>query len=201
MLSPLISGLSGVHLRHNINNHLSLEYGFIFQDYIAHYDLKINDSFGITSYGNSFKILQVPLRIRWHFNLYRNKIFLSPLIGIHLAIHRAKEAKSISTYNTKRSSSITDSVFVTETGNYLHKVFPLLEAGLSLEFRIGKLGMLSLSGGYYAGLVKIYQLDIDYHLNNDPSSRVSSYTRGSCWNFGFCYNFCISELWKKRLED
>ncbi len=196
---PLLSGMLGVHARHDLNNYFSLETGLVFHNYYADNYIQFNDSFN-TAFYPSYRSWLIPLRLRLKINLYRNKIFFTPLIGLHLCMNQFNKANvNISIHKKNREDK--DSVFVTEISQSIHRNIPLIETGFGLEFNIGKLGMLTFSAGYYSSFFKTYELGISYHHNNDAPVTAAAYTKGHCISIAIGYNYCISELFKNSRQE
>ena len=192
LILPELSGQIGLHFRIDFKKHLSFETGLLVHNYFADYDLKVSDSINITEYNTGYFVFQVPLRLRWKINLARNKIFLPPILGAHLCANPSLNQNGLLWNEIRRNN--TDSAYVYQSSFSPHKTYILLETGLGIEFKIGRLGMLFFNTSYNAGFTKTYVLSSYSTHYNDPPVIASLYSKGSCWSFGLGYNFCISEL-------
>lgn len=94
-----------------------------------------------------------------------------------------------------------DSAHFTYTSHYNYrKSFPLIQAGLGLEFKLFEKVLLSFSANYYAGLKKVIQQDITYKVNNSPEQTATAQSKGDTFGLGIDLKYPISNFWAKTKE-
>ena len=191
---PLLGARIGVTVKQEINQHLSGEIGFTFKRYKEGYGFN-HISGGTTM--SAFGAYCFPLRLYSHINLHKNKLFVSPVVG--LVYCYSPYADSYAS-GEGRFSSGSDSVTIyTYTQYGPNKSFALLQTGISLDIKFNKGGILSFFSSYCTGFTQIYKSNITYKINDKPFVNGHGISKGSFWDvIGISYRFQISKFWQKK---
>lgn len=82
--TPIISGLFGANIRHEINPFLSVETGLLRKSFNKGYN------FNSTSWNlgqtNVFKAWQIPFRIKTSNSIYKDKVYFTTTLGYHVCL-------------------------------------------------------------------------------------------------------------------
>ena len=191
----LITGYWGFSVGQEINRNLLIETGF----FIKYYDVGYGYSSGFGNVGfssNAFDSRQIPVRLKARFNLLKDRLFLTTTVGYHFCFNYDYGDD----YGSGGSETIigNDTVNMSYTVRALSKDFSLIETGVGLEFALFDGFIVSLSSSYYAGLKKIYQMDITRKDADCISTDSYGISKGSYWSVAFGVKYAVSNLWKKK---
>jgi hypothetical protein len=180
--AQLSSALYGLTIRKMISSRFYVESGIYTRQYQEGIGLK-----GIISTGGTGrKVGQLPLRIGASLPVLKKRFFIRPVAGLVLNVAGKK----------KYSNSWGDVSY--PDGNILHyeydykyqtDVFFLVQAGLSVDLRLGKKCFLGISANHYEGLQKIHIQQIKYGMNNDPFSAASTSSKGNFCSVGAVFSY------------
>ncbi|MGK7396079.1 MAG: hypothetical protein ACNS62_15995 [Candidatus Cyclobacteriaceae bacterium M3_2C_046] len=175
----LLSGSFGFFIAQSLNEDFLLETGIIFKYYTEGFQ-ETQPSFAnrkLIASGDGFPAVQIPIRLRTHLNLIKNRLFLSTVLGYHLSIN-------------------TDYKYNPEF--YNGKYFSLIEAGAGFEYFISENVVVSLIPSYFMGFSRIYEYEINTSKGNCTTDEAISISNGSylsILSLGLKYR--ISDLWHK----
>ena len=195
--TPLIGGRLGVTVRQDLNNYLSAEVGFTFKRYKEGFGFKtINGS----SSSSAFGAYCFPLRLYTRINLFKERIFVTPVLGLVYCYSPYADSDGNSSGKFK---SMKDSVtYYTYTSYGPTKHFILMQTGLSLDFSFTNNSSLSIFTSYYTGFTKIFKTNITYQVNDKPFVNGQAFSKGSFWDvIGISYKYPISKMWQKSTKD
>ncbi|MCT4586443.1 MAG: hypothetical protein N4A71_01330 [Carboxylicivirga sp.] len=167
----------GAYIEQELNNYFSLEigindkyYGFDSYHFAA-------DTFNLMSYA---QYIQIPLRLRSRIHLFKNRIFLSPHIGLD--------------YMNKQYSKIGISKTPDNLDVEIKKDFPnhaiLFEGGLSLELvlKSWKFALLYTEHINQSDFANYKVDELDTHFSSSGSYRTLKFRIG----------YAVSNLWAKK---
>jgi len=195
---PLPSGSWGILIGQEINDLFLFETGIIRKYYDEGFGFNIaSPVIGFSS--NSFETIQLPIRLKTKFNIFRDKLFLTPIMGINLSINT--EYGYGLGYGI--GSSYIDSNDTYYLANYTEDVnksqfFPLIETGLAIDFKIIRDIYLSTQFSYFGGLTKVSQIDYEYWVNNGETNYAFAHSNGSYFSFGLGINYRLSNIFGKN---
>jgi hypothetical protein len=75
---------------------------------------------------------------------------------------------------------------------YKARSYPLVLAGVGIDFRIGKNAIITLNGNLYPGLTTIVQQRIEYSVNNGPEMYATSTNKGGFYTAGIGFRYKIA---------
>ena len=193
---PIVTGYLGITIGQEINKNFLFETGLIRKAYDHGYGFT-TESIVTGSGGSGFNAWQIPFRFKARLNLVKKKFFLTSTVGFHFCIN--------SDYGYGGGSGGgglvdgNDTIRVSYTvNNSITKTFPLIEAGLGLEFNVYKGLFIYISSSYYSGLKKVYQLDLKTEGYGCITDNATAVSKGSYWNIAFGIKYAISNLWKRK---
>ena len=193
--SPLITGLWGFTIRHELSNHLFLETGLLRKYYNEGISFKISSGYTET---NAINAWLVPLRLGTKINLHKDKIHLVPVIGYIYCINSdyGYGDGSGSGYEYHPNG---DSMSYNYKAFYnFNKAFPLLQTCMGLEFKLLQSALINVSVSYYTGFKKVILQDINYSVNNSPVQTATALSKGEMVCLGVGFKYAISDLWLKK---
>lgn len=194
--TPLVTGLWGFTIGQEINKNFLVETGLIRKYYSEGYGYNVG-SINMAVESDAYNTWQIPLRLKSRINLVKEKLFLTATIGYHISINSEYGYGGGSGGSTYVNGNDTIKIQYTENDS-LAKTFSLIEAGLGIEFEIFNGFILSLSSSYYAGLKKVYQLDMTTESNYHPSNNAYWISKGGYWNVALGIKYAISNFWRKQ---
>src|SRR5687768_4402672 len=189
---PLINAQGGFNLRQEIKNHFFIEAGLLMKEYWEGFGFRTIDFYSSSTSDNAWLI---PLRFGLAVNLYREKIYLVPIVGYTFGINPPYGYGR--GYGTQRSGTTVIDYIYSENPN-VSRYFSLLQTGVGFEFRLLKVVIFSVSGNYYTGVDQIIRLDINYTVNNSPPMTGSAITKGQFWSVSTGVKYPISDLWQRK---
>ena len=189
---PLIDGQGGLTLRQELNRSIYVETGLIIKYYQEGFGFKTIPGY---SSGSSEASVIIPLRFGLNLNLYKEKIYLVPVIGYSFGIN-PPYGYGIS-WGTQTSSTTTYDFYSTENPD-VSRYFSLLQTGIGFEFAIAKALLFSISTNYYHGFNKTAQWNITYTVNNSDPMTGSTISKGEFWGVGAGIRYPISNLWAMK---
>jgi hypothetical protein len=190
----------GITIRQAINRKIFVETGAIVKLYEKGFGFDPSPVYvGLTDPNISPGDLSllIPLRFGLNVNLYQQKIYFVPVIGYSYGINAPSvyEGSSGTRQSFGRAISITYNVTDVdeEYGN-----FSLLQTGIGFEFHLFRTLLLSISTNYYKGFNEIYQLDIDYTVDNSNPTSGTITSKGDFWCVSTGIRYPISNFWTSR---
>ncbi len=194
---PLLTALVGFNIRQDISKKVFLETGLLIKPYDEGIGFKISSGYTQT---NAINAWFIPVRIGSKIKSLKEKIHLVTVLGFTYGINSDYGFGNGGGAGFEKYAG-GDSVRYTYASNYnFRKSFPLIQAGLGLEFRLFHTALLSLSSNYYAGLNKIIQQDITYKINNSPEQKATTFSKGDTFGLGIDIKYPISNFWTKPKE-
>jgi len=189
---PLVNAQWGFNLRQDISKKIFIETGFIIKYYDEGIGFKTMQYWGTAGGDNSWLI---PIRFGLKLNLFKEKVRFVPIIGYSFGINPPYGEGTAR--GTQKSSSITVIYSYTENPN-VSRYFSLLQTGAGFEFQPFNSLLFLVSANYYKGFNTIYQLDIDYTINNSSPSTGTATSTGDFWCVSTGIKYSISNLWTKK---
>lgn len=145
----LLSGRVGLNVSHTISESFMLESGLIIKFYNEGFQEIIPSFFGNAIISEeAFSAFQIPLRLRYKYNLIKNRFFLATVLGYHLSIN----------LDYKYNSQL-----------YEKDIFSLIEAGIGFEYFINDHTAISLIPSYYGGFKSFYEDEILTNCSTENS--------------------------------
>ncbi len=184
----------GLTIGRVINNRFSLESGILLNAYNYGYAIKYR-GYAFGAIGTDFISAQIPFRLRHQLNLHAGKIFLSSTAGFHLCMNTDYP------YGVTGGNAVwgeNDSIIAMDSTFYKSKIFPLVELGAGVDFKVFKNAYFSVFVKYYMGLINIETIKIQYRKNLETPVLANGYSRGSCLNYGIAFRYPISDLWQSK---
>ncbi|GAA4330668.1 hypothetical protein [Flaviaesturariibacter amylovorans] len=120
--------------------------------------------------------VQVPLRLGGRIALLRNRLSIEPFIGHSLVWQRQVEGYRTSAVDYPVGN---DAITFTAITNYPVSIYSLLEAGLNLDYRLGRSVHVGLRGHLFRGFGKPMVDDIRYSVNGGAEVIARQYGQGS----------------------
>ncbi|MBX9851151.1 MAG: hypothetical protein K2X86_05265 [Cytophagaceae bacterium] len=158
-----IGGSWGLNVSAKVKNNFFFESGI----YKYNFGYESNEQFynQEVSIGGSIKGWSLPIRLQNKFHLKKNKIFITPSLGLLLINNLGSPIISKRQIIDSTSGSI-DTISYTQTYIKLKKTMPLFESGVNIEFLIVKSFILDLSLYYSLGFSSVSQSELTYQINN-----------------------------------
>jgi Outer membrane protein beta-barrel domain len=201
---PSISSKFGFIVEQQITNRFFLELGISYKKYKHLFEYKVSGG-GLafwTELPISIFTLQMPLRLKYAFQLRNEKWSLKPYIGYCYLLN--KELNN--GYNRKGSFSViengsdTNKVIYNYYNSY-YKSVSLLEVGLNVDFRLNKHAVFFGSVSNYFGFVKLDKLNIKFYNNSDLINATTVQTSGSYFNLSFGFKYEMAHLIPKKRKE
>jgi len=191
----LYNGAVGMNVGYHFMNYFSLETALIFKDYTKGYAFAIqNREVGFS--GFAFSTFQIPLRIRGSIPLYKDKIFLSTVVGYHHSFIRSSSKGELSIVSVGSEHAFESNEIYSET---VVDQFSLMETGLGLEFSLINGLLFRASASYFTGFKDVTRTDLQYSLNGSLFKNASVRSKGeyASINLGLIYSL---QCCKKKVE-
>lgn len=190
---PLVNGIWGFNLRQDVNSYLFLETGLVRKYYSEGVGFK---NFSSSTSTNAINAWMIPLKLGTKINLYKEKFYLTPVIGYSYCINSSYGAYGYGGGYIQKSS---DSVSFTYTNTKdLARHFSLLQTGIGFEFKLFKSALLSISTNYFTGFKKVVELDVNYSFNNSPYVNGKIFSKGEFWSLGIGLRYPIINWGKNK---
>jgi len=172
----------GFHLRQDSKKGFFIETGFLRNNIGPNYGFKSLDDIDGSFIEPSIRTLQIPIRLGTKINLYKQKYHLVPVIGYSFGMILNPNKVYGNIVGT--TSNLKDTVNFIASTKRLGQYYSLIQTGLSLECKLKKIFLLSLSVNYYGGFQSLLQTDIIYHSNRRPNSTARVISTGSYLCYG-----------------
>jgi hypothetical protein len=153
MTLPVMEPLGGITVRQEIKKQIIVEAGVIVKPY--------SDAIGFKPIPVSFAgtegiSLMIPIRLGMNLNVYKDKIYLVPVIGYS---YSANTPTGYGRDSGTQESSTTTITYTSTKNSDVSRYVSLLQMGAGFEFHIFNL-LLSISTNYYKGYSPIWISDI-----------------------------------------
>ena len=172
----------GGYIEQEINKFLSIELGVNDKFYGCDALYVENDTvmFNLMYYA---QCVQIPLRLRTRINLLKDKLFLSPHVGLGLLI---KSYDGLGTYPEYEDFNI-------EIKTAFPKTACLIETGLSIELILKSWKFAFLATGSYSGkeFINYSVKDMDTYFSSN----------GSYFSYQIRIGYAISNFWKREFWE
>ncbi|MBK9632760.1 MAG: hypothetical protein IPO62_17185 [Saprospiraceae bacterium] len=193
---PLYNGSVGINVGFHFMNYFSLETALIFKDYTKGYGFAIeNREVGFS--GFAYSTFQIPLRVRGSIPLYKDKIFLSTVVGYHHSFIRSSPGGRFSIVSLSSEYAFESNEIYSET---VVDQFSLLETGLGLEFRLINGMILRASAIYFTGFADVTRNDLQYSYNGSLFKNASVRSKGEYASLNLGLNYTL-QCCKKKMEE
>jgi hypothetical protein len=185
---PIIGGRLGVSVQKELNDYFTFKCGFTFKRYKEGFGFKSNNDFAISS---TVATLCIPVSLITKLNVYKNKVFFSPIVGIIVGavpsyVGGASVGKFASSKDSIQFSSYNYSVNT--------KLF-LIQTGLSIDYVFKNKACLSLFTSSYSGVSKIFESTIYYRKNYEQTVISRGFSKGSFWDvIGISYKVPVTKI-------
>lgn len=191
---PLIGGRFGFLISQEISDYGRVEIGFTYKDYQEGFAFK---TFSGTVSSEAVAALCIPLRIHPKIPIVRERLYISPVVGVAYAWI---PGGSLEGESKVKVNSGTDSISFISYGNYgVTRSFFLFQTGLSLDFIFRDDASLTLFSTRYGGHNVIYHNNFSYQKNNSPLVYGETFSKGTFWDIiGISYIYPISKIWQKK---
>jgi hypothetical protein len=186
---PLIAAQGGFNIRQEINRSIFIEAGLILKYYQEGFGFKTIPYYSSSSSDPSWII---PVRFGLNLNLYKEKIYLVPVVGYSLGVNpsfgdglgygRQTSGTTTIDYNYSENSDVS-------------RYFSLLQTGIGFEFKLLNTLLFSISTNYYSGFNKTTHLDINYTVNNLNQTTGTAISKGEFWCVSAGLKYPISNFW------
>lgn len=189
---PLTTFLGGVVVRHHFSPIFSVETGILHKKHAMGVSIESTEGEAFHQSYSDFDIrsLQIPLRLRSRVNLWDNKLFLVPNVGVqyafnldHQSIGSSNSAESLATYMVYKELEIQT----------LRQSFFLVEAGLGLEFPLAKRLDFGLGVDYVNGFQKTMDMQVAYGINRAGPTFGQVFSEGRYLSFDFRLMYQLSK--------
>lgn len=193
---PLIGARLGLNIRHDFNDFVAIETGLLSK--------RVREGFAFETIpgggsGTAVRFWSIPLKLYTKINIHKNKVFLSPVIGVSFCY--SPDNYGSGEMNGQYKSN-TDSVTFYSYSYYGNVGgFILLQSGLSLDFVYKNGSFFSVFANYMAGTTKIFETNITYRYNNEAWANGGAFSKGSYCEIGISYKYPISKLWQKKKTE
>ncbi|MDG1914845.1 MAG: hypothetical protein P8I55_09690 [Crocinitomix sp.] len=194
------SPIYGLTIGQEINNTFTLETGFFVNNYGKSYRIE-GEGFGRVT--NALVAYQIPLRLKAHINLLKDKLSLLTTVGCTFAINGDYGSSgSGSSFSSSIYSSNNDSTRTECISTYsLKKSYGLIEAGLALEYKFKNSLRLSLTANYLTGLSRVVETDVKYWINDGQEQTGTVFSNGDYYSIKLGIKYPISNLWTKKTNE
>jgi hypothetical protein len=197
---PLISGMGGVNVRQELPKNFFIELAILWTEYEEGIGFKKAQAYGES---NTIDATIIPLRVGKKFNLIKQKLFLTPIVGYARCINAdyGYDDPPGSGPSSTGKDPLTNgqSVSYTETEHTsFSKTYPLIQTGVSVELIFLKSAMFFLSVNYYSGVRKVIQEDIVYSAENLTPQTATAVSKGQMLAIGCGLKYAINDLWTRR---
>lgn len=184
---PIIGGRLGVSVNKDLNDYVSFKIGFTFKRYKEGYGFSSNNGYAISDGVAAFC---VPLSITTKLNLYKNKLFVAPIVGLAFCGTPGYIGASGGKFAGNK-----DSVIFNSYNNSLKNRFILIQTGLSIEYVFKNKSSISISTSYYTGFSKISESTIYYRKNYERTVMSRGFSKGSFWDvIGISYKVPVTKI-------
>ncbi len=177
---PLRGNQFAITFRRDINKYISIETGLMRKHLNESLIFKPSAGSGSQWYGSNFNV--IPIRIITRIDIKKEKIYLSPSLGVNYYMSGRQDGKGYGSDYQKGDDSIH---YQYTANNGVHSSYFLLQLGLATEFMIWKKFIFSIFVNRYIGFERVLTMNINYTVNKNPQVfTASEYTKGDFWNFG-----------------
>lgn len=193
----LLSHAWSVMITQEVTPQLSIESGFISK--VTMSGIRLNrehpDWGPINSFNLAFFSTQIPLRVKGHTFLNKNKLRVTSTLGYHLGINHDyywEDDFSETQYYPDDTISYSRNIFNPR------KNFSLLEAGIGINYVINPSLEFAAETSYYQGINRIYQEDFEITSRGCSTNDAYGFSEGSYWSLTLALRVKISNLWQKE---
>ncbi|MFO7933016.1 MAG: hypothetical protein R6U78_02935 [Bacteroidales bacterium] len=177
---------AGIHAGYMLTAELGIDLGVTYQRSSTFYSLMYDHNVNFETRSPAPLFLEVPLRLRYLYNLHKEKIHFGVYGGISMLTHFAEEGYGTGegsfTYLSPETASPTPAT-TSYTASRTTRFRPVLRVGTGFEYRLPLEFPLiaTLYAGYYHGYISIENIEVTTSIPETPA--VSSVTyRGSGWS-------------------
>lgn len=189
---PLGNAAGGFYVRQELNKNLFIETGLILKYYWQGFGFKTIPYYGTSSCDPSWII---PVRLGLNLNLYKEKVYLVPVVGYSFGINPPFGYGT--GYGNQTSGTTTIEYNYSENPD-VARYFSLIQTGIGVEFKLFETLLLSISTNYYSGLNKTTQIDINYTVNNSNQTTGTAISKGEFWCVSTGLKYPISNFWTRE---
>jgi hypothetical protein len=189
---PLMEPQGGVTVRQEIQKRIFIEAGVIIKPYSDAIGFK---PMAVSFIGTEGISLLIPIRFGLNLNVYEEKISLVPVIGYS---YSANTPSSYGRDSGTQESSTTIITYTFTENPDVSRYVSLLQMGIGFEFQLFDVLLLSISTNYYKGYTPIWIPNINYTVNNSPSTTGTVTSKGDFWCVSTGLKYPISNFWTTK---
>jgi len=177
---------AGIYAGYMLNNELGIDLGIMYQRSSVFYALMYDHAVNFVTREPAPMFLEVPLRLRYFYNLYKKKLYYAVYGGVSLLTHFSgtdyRTGGGDFTYLSPESGNPVPAT-TTYTASRTARFRPLLRVGTGIEYKLPVEFPLfaTLYAGYSHGFISIDNLGVSTSLPESPSVSNITY-RGSGWS-------------------
>ena len=186
--APRINISPGIVYRYLFKNHFTIYTGIRMKYYVE--SVSFRKSIGVSN-GGANPSLQVPLTFGRNFNLYKEKLFISPLVGASF------NALLFNQPNQMGGSQGLDSdrLRYTSTTRTTQSTFITLNFGLNIEYKFTELTSVAVFFQYTKGFTAVLRDDVSYHVDQSGEKAATQTNYG---NYGTYLGFRMLFHFKRK---
>lgn len=181
--ADISAALWGLNFRHMLSNNFFLETGI----YARAYKIGLAFKNETGSYTTDRTAAILPLRAGARLPIFKGKISFTPVAGISLAM--ANDGTILKTEGNMDYNGT--SIQFKSIPQYSAQTFAMAQAGMGLDIRVGKRGIITANGNWFSGLTNILVQHVTYTVNGGAEVEATTKTRGNFYTtgIGFRYGF------------
>ena|GEM_PF-3376461 len=160
--SPRVNLSPGFAYRYIFKNKRSVYSGVRFKLYPENISFNVNSG-TFTGYGKI--AIQVPLQLRYQFNVYKDRLFISPLVAALFNVFLVGETGGNSMGSIWNRA---DSIHYSAATKTIRQTFMMASLGLAVEYKFTHRFGMQVFGQYHKGFSSVSRQDIIYQQNQDP---------------------------------
>lgn len=178
---------TGIYGGYMITPELGIDLGVNYQRSNTFYSLMYDHEVDFTGKSPAPMYLEVPLRFRYFYNVYKHKLFAAVYAGASLLTQFSSGGYATPAGEfsyTNPATQTTSSGTVSSSAQRLSSVIPLLRLGTGVEYLLPMKFPMYVTGyiNYMQGFLAAEQLDVSSSLATGASSAQIQY-HGSGWSF------------------
>lgn len=204
----------GIIIGQELESNFKLEVGVIHKNYNHEFNF-IQSSIQIS---RKLSAIQMPLRLRGKFGLFKGKMFITTLFGCQFALFGDNTTTSTTT-TLNHVGAHHEGTFINSSGDivdyYLYPYYSkeavnggvfaeqenfalLLESGIGLEFKLIDNMLLNLSANYLGSMRNLVENDLIYYNRTHLTVERYKSSSNGYWNFSIGLNFPINNIFVKE---
>lgn len=208
--SPVAPGIfKGVTIGRTFHEKWLMETGV---SYLAYSGGATFDEIAYTQYFDMLNAIQIPIRLKRTVFLIPNRMSITPSVGANLLYNLDYNSLSggggmMGLYNEEGELESASFEYSYVSHTRYHRIFPMLEAGLSVDYKFSGGLELFLQSRYQAGFSKLLKYDVAYAKDVGPQKTATFSSRGNQYHILAGIRYPISNFWqndevilKKRKE-